>query len=51
MKDDTIYIRRWFLCWSTNKGIFLTKKIGDANRKPVYYNCDNCGKECVTKPS
>lgn len=27
------------------------KKIGDANRKPVYFNCDYCGKESVTKPS
>jgi 5-methylcytosine-specific restriction endonuclease McrA len=26
-------------------------KIGNANRKAVYYNCDNCKIECVTKPS
>ena len=27
------------------------KKIGDANRRPVHYKCDNCGKDCVTTPS
>lgn len=27
------------------------KKIGDANRKQIYFNCDNCGKTSSDKPS
>ena len=27
------------------------RKIGDALRKPYKYNCDFCGKACVTSPS
>jgi len=27
------------------------KKIGDANRRPIYYKCDNCQKKCITCPS
>lgn len=26
-------------------------KIGNANRRPYYFNCDYCGKESITKPS
>jgi len=27
------------------------KKIGDANRRPVSFICDSCGKWSITKPS
>ena len=27
------------------------KKIGEANRRPYFYTCESCSKQCVTKPS